>query len=268
MPYADLPGDLRMYYEDDDFTDPWRSSETVILLHGQAKSSQLWHAWVPLLARDYRVIRIDNRGYGRSTQPPPDYAWSFEEWATDVKNLMDHLGIESAHVIGETIGGVIGFRLALEHPERVRSLTTCNTPYLFGSSTGTRQRYYDLVDKTGVEGWARETIAIRLTPGKVDPAAIEWYIGEMGKTSRRTFLETLTYLGTLDDMTPMLTRITVPTLVIDGAEPGQYTDAARLEASTIPGCRLVEIPGVSGFVAWEAPEQAAAAWREFAGSLK
>jgi hypothetical protein len=46
MPTAQLPGNLRLYYEDDNFTDPWAASETVILHHGHAKSSQLWYAWV------------------------------------------------------------------------------------------------------------------------------------------------------------------------------------------------------------------------------
>jgi 3-oxoadipate enol-lactonase len=57
MPIAQLPGDLQMHYDDDDFTDPWSKAETVILHHGNAKNARLWYAWVPLLARDYRVIR-------------------------------------------------------------------------------------------------------------------------------------------------------------------------------------------------------------------
>ena len=73
MPIAQLPGDLQMYYEDDDFTDPWTTAETVILHHGNAKNSGLWYAWVPLLARDYRVIRVDARGFGRSSIPAPGY---------------------------------------------------------------------------------------------------------------------------------------------------------------------------------------------------
>jgi pimeloyl-ACP methyl ester carboxylesterase len=69
MPIAQLPGNLQMYYEDDDFTDPWTTAETVILHHGNAKNARLWYAWVPLLARDYRVIRVDARGFGRSSIP-------------------------------------------------------------------------------------------------------------------------------------------------------------------------------------------------------
>ena len=94
MPTAHLPGNLRLYYEDDNFTDPWAPSETVILHHGNAKNSQLWYAWVPLLA-EFRVIRLDARGFGKSSIPEPGYPWSLEGFATDVANLMDYLEIES-----------------------------------------------------------------------------------------------------------------------------------------------------------------------------
>ena len=265
MPYADLPGDLRMYYEDDDFTDPWRSSETVIMQHGQAKNSQLWYAWVPLLARDYRVIRVDGRGFGRSSVPAAGYAWSLGGFATDLKNLMDHLGIEKAHLIGETIGGTIAMQFALQYPNRLNSVTTCSSPFKF-VGVPTYQDYYRLVEEKGVEGWVRETIGNRLPPGKVDPAHVEWYVGQMSSTSRQVVLETLAYLATVD-LSPVMPEIAVPALVISGADAGASAERSRAQASLIPGCRLVEIPGVSGFVQHEAPEQAAAAWREFAQSL-
>ena len=51
MPFAKIDDTLEMYYEDDDFSDPWRHPETVVLHHGNAKNTKLWYAWVPLLAR-------------------------------------------------------------------------------------------------------------------------------------------------------------------------------------------------------------------------
>ena len=76
MPFAKIDDTLDMYYEDDCFSDPWRGEpETIVLHHGNSKNTKLWYAWVPLLARQYRVIRLDARGYGLSSVPPEGNDW-------------------------------------------------------------------------------------------------------------------------------------------------------------------------------------------------
>lgn len=154
MPTVDLPGALRMHYEVDDFTDPWAPAETVILHHGNGKNLKLWYAWMPLLTRDFRVVRLDARGFGASSVPEPGYDWSLENFADDLKHFMDALGIERAHLIGESVGGTIGLQFAQRHPERLHSLTTCSSPFKFlGKSS-----YMDshrLITEQGVEAWVR-----------------------------------------------------------------------------------------------------------------
>ena len=56
-----------LFYTIDDFTDPWRKPETILLCHGNNESHQAWYGWVPHLARHYRVVRPDMRGFGAST---------------------------------------------------------------------------------------------------------------------------------------------------------------------------------------------------------
>src|SRR5205823_8970033 len=73
-----LPDGHRLYWRLDDFTDPWTSAPTVLLIHGFAESGETWRAWVPHLARDYRVLRIDRRGFGKSDPMPADFAWSLD----------------------------------------------------------------------------------------------------------------------------------------------------------------------------------------------
>src|SRR6186997_1132569 len=83
---------LDLAYVVDDFTDPWKSSETVILLHAAMGSAKRFYAWVPHLARDFRVVRLELRGHGSSDVPGPTQL-TFERLTLDVVELLDHLGV-------------------------------------------------------------------------------------------------------------------------------------------------------------------------------
>ena len=78
LPTARITPDLEMHYELDDYTDPWTQPETVLLLHGNAESAAMWFGWVPTLARHFRVVRTDMRGFARSTPMPRDYKWTLD----------------------------------------------------------------------------------------------------------------------------------------------------------------------------------------------
>ena len=262
MPIAPLPDNVRLYYEDDDFTDPWAGSETVILHHGNAKNSQLWYAWVPLLAGEFRVIRLDARGFGKSSVPAPGYQWSLEGFATDVRHLMDYLEIDKAHLVGETIGGTIALQCAYQFPERLHTVTMCTSPYKF-RGVPTYLEYYNLVQERGVEAWVRQTADRRLEPGKSDPRHHEWYVQQMSQTSQRVVLETLAYLATVD-LTPVLPQITTPALVMVGELSAMNTpERAQRMVELLPHGTLVQVPGASGYVQHSAPRQCVAIWKDF-----
>jgi pimeloyl-ACP methyl ester carboxylesterase len=266
MPIAHLPGELQMYYEDDAFTDPWTTPETVILHHGNAKNSRLWYAWVPLLASDYRVIRLDARGFGRSSVPPPGYPWSLEGFAADLAHLMDHLGIDKAHLIGETVGGTIALQFAYQFPDRLHTVTTCTSPYKFRGVPSYLDDYR-LVKERGVEAWVRQTAHRRIEPGRGDPRHSEWYIQQMSQTPQHVVLETLAYLSTVD-LTPILPQIATPALILVGERSAMNTpERTRRLAELLPNARLVEVPGAGGYVQHAAPEQCVAIWRQFVTSL-
>jgi 3-oxoadipate enol-lactonase len=103
---------VRLAYYIDDFTDPWKDAPVLLLLHAAMGSARRYYAWVPHLARHYRVVRLDLRGHGASQVPPPAPALTLERLVADVAELLDHLGVASAHIIGNSAGGYLGQRLA------------------------------------------------------------------------------------------------------------------------------------------------------------
>lgn len=98
--------------------------ETVILGHGLGGSHAVWYQQVVYLAQQYRVVTWDQRGFGRSTRhgdvgPVPA--------ASDLRAVLDHLGVQQAHVIGQSMGGWSALGFAIAHPDRVLSLTLADT---------------------------------------------------------------------------------------------------------------------------------------------
>ncbi len=266
MPFVNLPGNLRMHYEDDDFTDPWRGAETVILHHGNCKNTSFWYAWVPLLARRFRVIRPDARGFGQSTVPAKGYAWSLQGFADDLVHLMDALQVEKAHLIGETVGGTIGLQFAHQYPERLHSLTTCTSPFRF-SGVGMYSEYVKLIQEKGIEAWVRTTADRRLAADDSDPGHREWYIQQMSRTAEHVATETLSVLSKVD-MTAMLPQIGVPTAVLVGENSDKaIRGRAEQMAQLLPNSTLLEVPGASGFAQHSAPEACVALWLNYVASL-
>ena len=107
-------GDIEMYYVEVGDGDP------VVLIMGFGGDHQAWGFQVPALVASHRVIAFDNRGAGQTDAP--DHPYSTKQMAADTAGLMDALGIERAHVIGVSMGGMIAQELAIGFPSRVRSL--------------------------------------------------------------------------------------------------------------------------------------------------
>ncbi|MFH1485845.1 MAG: alpha/beta hydrolase [Chloroflexota bacterium] len=265
MPYAKIEGDFEMYYDIDDFTEPWKSPETVVLHHGNCKSSRFWYAWVPLLARHYRVVRLDARGFGQSSVPPPGSSWSLSGFATDLKRLLDYLELDRVHLVGETVGGAISMQFAYEHPERLLSLTLCSSPFRFTA------HYYPesarKQEKVGVLAWARESMARRLDASQVDPAFVEWYASEMGKTSQWVAVETHRVLAG-NDLSDIMRQIKVPTLILSAENrPGYTPELVEEMHQLIPHSEQVIFPGVTGFVQHIRPEKCVEVFLAFLSRL-
>ena len=91
----------------------------IILVHGFAMYKEFWIAQKPL-SEQFKVINLDNRGCGKSDHPTETF--DMETLAKDIKDLMDFLKIEKAHIIGHSLGGMIAQHFALEYPNRINKL--------------------------------------------------------------------------------------------------------------------------------------------------
>ncbi len=118
MPCAEING-TRLYYQDHG------QGEALVLVPGMGADHISWLRQLPAFRRHYRVIIYDPRGLGRSSRPREPYA--FKALADDVIGLMDHLGVEKAHVLGQSLGGVVAQEIAIDYPGRVLKLVLVST---------------------------------------------------------------------------------------------------------------------------------------------
>jgi pimeloyl-ACP methyl ester carboxylesterase len=119
--YADVNG-LKMYYE------VYGSGKPIVLLHGSYMSIPLnWSHMIPVLATDRKVIVAEMQGHGRTRDIAREF--SYENMADDVSGLLMHLKIDSADILGYSMGGGVAFQVAVRHPEQVRRLVVLSGTY-------------------------------------------------------------------------------------------------------------------------------------------
>ena len=264
-----------MYYEVDDFTDPWKSSETIWIQHGFGRSSQFWRHWVPPLAGEYRVLRRDMRGHGQSADPGADYVWSVDDLLNDMKGFLDALGLDQVHYVGESVGGILGIAFAARWPERFKSLTLCATPtairpHIQRMFAVGHEDWYTALGKLGARGWAKALMEQGggLGVGKVNQAKIDWILDEWGQT-RTHVLQGLCRLVPSVDVEPILSQVKVPTLVLAPARSPllPLTEQVMIR-DTIPGAKIVVIDGHGHEIYLDRAAECIAALLSFLHSLK
>ena len=115
------------FYRDDWFGEPWRKPETAVLIHGNDESSTVWYAWMPRMAQEFRVIRPDLPGFGRS-RVPQRFEWSLKSLGIFIARVLDKAGVERAHIIGAKTGGAIAMQFAADYPDRTLTLSIASGP--------------------------------------------------------------------------------------------------------------------------------------------
>jgi pimeloyl-ACP methyl ester carboxylesterase len=243
----------------------------VLLIMGLGAQLIAWHDAFcdALVAHRLHVIRFDNRDVGQSTHlanaPMPNFAaalagdlssvsYTLSDMAADAVGLLDALNIESAHLVGASMGGFIAQTITIEHPARVRSLTSIM------STTGDRT-----VGQVAPEAMAlfaappattREQVveralnSFRVVGSPGFPFDAEGVADRAGRSFDRAFdplgmvRQAVAVIASVD-RTPRLRELAVPALVMHGVEDKMCNvSGGRATAAAIPGAKLVEFPGM------------------------
>jgi pimeloyl-ACP methyl ester carboxylesterase len=264
--FCTVNGNVELCYETfGDASDP-----AVLLVMGLATQMVGWHEdfCEAFAERGYHVIRFDNRDVGRSQQmtgPVPTLLqlilrnkrvahYTLDDMAQDGFHLLDHLGIEPAHVVGVSMGGMIAQTMAARNPERVLSLVSwmSNTgahwsgqpsprlyPVLLRTPPRDREKYLEhavwVFSRIGSPGFPPDDDDLRRI------AALSYDRGRNPAGNLRQ----LAAIVASGDRTPLLRTITAPTLVIHGTKDKLVPPSGgRATARAIPGARLLTIEGM------------------------
>ena len=246
----------------------WTSTgvgEPVVLIMGLGYPSDMWFRVVPALATDHRVLRLDNRGAGR-TGDVPGAPYPVETMAGDVLAVLDAAGETSAHVVGISMGGLIAQELALSHPERVRSLVLgCTHPGL-AHAVLDPEALELLRNRSGLSAAeaAEASIAFNYAPTTPrERIAEDWavrlplactgagYRAQVEGTSQWSGLERLPSLD-------------VPTLLVHGAQDRLVPVAnTHRIAQALPGAEVVVLPDANHLFMTDQPERTIEVLREW-----
>jgi 3-oxoadipate enol-lactonase len=215
---------------------PW-----LVLSSSLGCTLEMWEPQVAAFSRDYRLLRYDTRGHGRSSVPARPY--TLQQLGSDVLGLLDAFGIEKAHYCGLSMGGATGMWLATHAPRRVARLVLCNTTPWLGPPETMNARIATLL-RDGMPTMVEAILDRWFTPEfrARDPFAVE--------RIRQVLLATPVdgYVGCCEairdmDQRAALALIIAPTLVIAGTQdPAPTPEAARAWAATIPNARFRELP--------------------------
>ena len=257
MEYFTTSDDVRLGYVVDDFTDPWTPPQTLVLVHAAMGSSKRLYAWVPRLARDFRVVRLDLRGHGASQVPDDALPFTLDRLARDVVELFDHLRVDRVHLAGSSAGAIISMKVAIDYPHRLLSLADfASTPGL-GPSNVDAERWVAHIQRKGVRGFLAETIADRFDLAQVDPRFVEWFLDESAKTSAAWLARFVPLMRSVD-LTADLPKIRCPMLaVVPDHDPISSMAQYEVIRDRVPKVKFVVYRGLPHNITDAVPDRCA-----------
>lgn len=226
----------------------------VVFLHGITDSWRSWELALAELPESVRAIAVSQRGHGDSERPAQGYRT--RDFSDDIAALLDAVDLESAVVVGHSMGSIVARRFAADYPQRTRALVLVGT---FGRFVGKPEidelaaaltTLSDPIDPEFVRAFQEGTIA-----GEVPPGFLETIIAESCKVPVRVFQDALAGIVD-DDVCDDLDRITARTLISWGDEDAYCPRVDQdLLVSSIATARLSVYHGVGHNPHWEQPER-------------
>ena len=244
--------------------------EPLLLIQGMSGNLLAWgRPFSSRLEQSFEVISFDNRGMGLSG--PVTEAFSIAEMAADTAALLDALEIESAHVLGISMGGMIAQELALAHPDKVRSLvlgcTYCGGPDSVTIDPADFQALAEAMASGDQDRVFRAMYELNLSPGfRAEESRYEEFAAmAAARPAPRQVIAFQLQAIAAHDTSARLPQLSVPTLVAHGTVDRilGYPNGPLI-ASLIPGARLETFEDVGHLFWWEQPERSAELVREHA----
>jgi 3-oxoadipate enol-lactonase len=233
-----------------------REGKPVALLsHSLGSSMMMWRPQMTALEAHFRVLRYDMRGHGGTEAPAG--AYTLDQLGADAIGLLDALGIDAVHWVGLSLGGMIGQNIALNHADRLRSLSLCDTAAVLPEDAQPIwQERMRRARQKGMDDLVQETLERWFTADYLskDPPEVEQIRGLFLATPVAGYIgcsEAIRKLNYLE----RLREIKLPTLIIVGEDdPGTPLSAAEAMHERISASRLVILPSAAHLSNVERPE--------------
>jgi 3-oxoadipate enol-lactonase len=248
MPHFQRADGPSLHYVIDDYTDSWKDAPYLLLQHGNGRSGAFWRSWVPYLSRYYKVVRPDVRGLGGSSAEfDLETEFTLDACVDDLIQLIDHLGVESLHFCGESMGGMLGIALAALHPRRMRTLTLVSTPVYMSNEVkktyavghGSRIEAFKTL---GRDAWIDATNRSTRFPPDADPGLLSWYKQEFAKNRAEVQLAMADIVSSAT-VAEFLPRLQLPVLgLYPTSGPITGAEQEQLLVERIENLELVHLP--------------------------
>ena len=252
---ADAPS---LFYQDEGRGAP------VMLIHGVGADASSWDAIAAALCSDFRILRLDLRGHGRSGHIVG--ASSLDDFVCDVLDVLAATGVARAHIVGFSLGGMIAQSLALQHPATIDRLVLLSA--VAGRTAEERERVQVRLATLQEKGVAAIMGASQdrwFTPGFVarNPELVAQRMRQLQENHAPSYAAAYTVFST-SDLGDRLHAIRAPTLIATGEhDQGSNTRMANFMHAEIVGSRLEILPGLRHSILVEAPDLVTHLVREF-----